>query len=231
MERVKTGILGLDQIIDGGFPKGSSILVTGSAGTGKTIFGLQYLYRGAKNQKEAGILVQAEEFDQTLSWYSDEFGWDLGKLQELGLLAIFSFNPKDYGRFMPHTIDGDVLRKLEAIMNSIGAKRLVVDSITPISLAIKDVSDYRYSLYLFLNFLKKKGVTSILVAEEKTRKVTKFGVEDHLVDGIIRTRKVEMEDGTVIVEAKVEKMIGTDFVEKWYPIKINPKIGFSFKPF
>ncbi len=228
MKRIPTGILGLDQLIEGGFPKGSAILLTGPAGTGKTIFGLQFLYRGAKEFKEAGILVQAEEFDQTLAWYSEEFGWDLAKLQDLGLLAIFAFHPKDYGKFMPHTLEGEILRKLDAIINSLSVKRVVVDSITPISLAVKDVSDYRYSLYEFIKFMKSKGITTIFVAEEKTREITKFAVEDHLVDGIIKTRKTELEDGTSIIEAKVCKMVGTNFIEKWYPVFIG-NMGFSLK--
>lgn len=230
MKRIPSGILGLDQLIEGGFPKGSAILLTGPAGTGKTIFGLQFLYRGAKEFKEAGILVQAEEFDQTLAWYSEEFGWDLAKLQDLGLLAIFAFHPKDYGKFMPHTLEGEILRKLDAIINSLGVKRVVVDSITPISLAVKDVSDYRYSLYEFIKFMKSKEITTIFVAEEKTREITKFAVEDHLVDGIIKTRKIELEDGTSTIEAKVCKMIGTNFIEKWYPVFIG-NMGFSFKLF
>ncbi len=230
MERIPTGILGLDQIIEGGFPRGASVLLTGPAGTGKTIFGLQYLYRGAKDSNEAGILVQAEEFDQTLAWYSEEFHWDLGKLQDLGLLAIFAFHPKDYGKFMPHTLEGEILRKLEAIINSLDVKRVVVDSITPISLAVKDVSDYRYSLFEFIKFMKSKGITTLIIAEEKTREETKFAVEDHLVDGIIKTRKRELDDGTIITEAKVSKMIGTNFIERWYPLVVTGT-GLTIRPF
>ncbi len=230
MERVSTGILGLDQVIAGGFPKGASILLTGPAGTGKTIFGLQFLYNGAKAKNEAGILVQAEEFDQTLSWYSEEFKWDLGKLQDTGLLAIFAFQPKDYGKFMPHTLEGEILRKLDAIINSLDVKRVVVDSITPISLAVKDVSDYRYSLFEFIKFLKSREITSIIIAEEKTREITKFAVEDHLVDGIIKTRKEEWEDGTFQLQAKVSKMIATNFVESWYPMIVT-KTGLAIRPF
>ncbi len=230
MERVKTGILGLDQIIEGGFPESSAILVTGPAGTGKTIMGLQFLFNGAKKFGEAGILVQAEEFDKTLEWYSEEFNLDLAKLQDLGLLAIFAFHPKDYGKFAPHTLEGEILRKLDAIITNLGVKRIVVDSITPISLAVKDVSDYRYSLYEFIRFAKERGITTVFVAEEKTRELTKFAVEDHLVDGIIKTRKFEMEDGSYQIEMKVAKMIGTNFPEKWFPV-IMSRNGITIRPF
>ncbi len=230
MERVKSGILGLDQVIEGGFPRGSSILVTGPAGSAKTILGLQFLYEGARKFGEAGILVQAEEFDKTIEWYTEEFNFDLAKMQDLGLLAIFGFHPKDYGKFMPHTLEGEILRKLDAIITNLGVKRVVVDSITPISLAVKDISDYRYSLYEFIKFMKDRDITTLLVAEEKTREETKFAVEDHLVDGIIKTRKVELEDSSYGIELKVSKMVATNFPERWFPVMVGRR-GVSIKPF
>lgn len=106
----------------------------------------------------------------------------------------------------------------------------MVDSITPISLAVKDISDYRYSLYEFIKFMKDRGITTVFIAEEKTRDVTKFGVEDHLVDGILRTRKFELDDGSYETQIRVSKMVATNFPEKWFPVVMG-RTGITIRPF
>ncbi|MGQ4872254.1 MAG: ATPase domain-containing protein, partial [Candidatus Thorarchaeota archaeon] len=93
IERVKTGIPGLDELIEGGFPKGDTILVAGKAGTGKSILATQFLYRGAVDYGEPGVLVTLEEPPRLIKRNMMRFGMDLEKLEREGMLAIVDLSP------------------------------------------------------------------------------------------------------------------------------------------
>src|SRR6056297_1050046 len=92
MERVKTGVEGFDQLIQGGFPKGSSILSSGGSGCGKTIFATSFIYYGAKNYNESGIFVTIENNVKNLVWNMENFGWDIKPLEEKNLMKIYKVN-------------------------------------------------------------------------------------------------------------------------------------------
>jgi len=120
IERIKTGIDGLDNLIEGGFPKNSCVLVSGAPGTGKTIFGLQYICNGAKNG-EKGLYVTFEQEIDTLISHVSAFGWDLPTLMENGNLELMS---TEVGKLK---ID-DLVAKIKEE----GHKRLVIDSLSTI---------------------------------------------------------------------------------------------------
>ena len=90
MERIPTGVKGLDSLIEGGFPKGSSILYTGPPGTGKTIFAIEYLYRGAAESNEKTLYITFEQQQEDLVEQAKQFGWDLLTLQQGGKFIIMS---------------------------------------------------------------------------------------------------------------------------------------------
>jgi KaiC/GvpD/RAD55 family RecA-like ATPase len=109
MVRISTGIPGLDDLIQGGVPKGSTILISGGPGTGKTILCLNYVYQGALNG-EPGIYITLEEGAENISWNMESFGWDIGSLQEKGLINIHRV------RFDPHqNIENQVEEELKII--------------------------------------------------------------------------------------------------------------------
>ncbi len=95
MERVKSGITGLDDLVEGGIPKGSSFLVSGGSGTGKTIFAMQYLYRGALDNKEPGLFVTLETNLKNIVWNMESFKWDIRSLQERNMMRIYRLNLSD----------------------------------------------------------------------------------------------------------------------------------------
>ena len=92
MERTKTGIPGLDELLNGGIPKGSNVLVAGGAGTGKTILTTQYLYNGATKYGEAGLFVTLEGNVRDIAWNMESFQWDIKSLQDQGMLTIYRLN-------------------------------------------------------------------------------------------------------------------------------------------
>ena len=223
MQRIHTAIPGLDRLVEGGFPENASILIKGGSGTGKSLLGLQFLYGGVKNYGEPGALIQVGGFGTTLLWYEEMLGWDFAKLQEKGKLVIYSFKPKDYDKFEPTKLQGEVLGKLRDILLPMGIRRVVIDSISPLSEKLNDKSDYRRSLYETIEFFKENSITSLIISEGE-------GVEGSLCDGVIELQQAEEPNGEFRKRLLVSKMLATNFPIAWYPITISER-GFSVRPF
>lgn len=133
--RVPTGIAGFDELVQGGFPKGSAVLVTGAPGTGKSIFALQFLYNGAAQFGESGLYVSFEQTPEELRLQGKQFGWDFEPLERISK-AKFCTIPVDLPRL-------DILEFIKAAADSISAERIIVDS-----LAIFGVNSDMYSIPL-----------------------------------------------------------------------------------
>ena len=117
-KKIKTGITGLDDILNGGIPIGNLVVVSGEPGAGKTIMCLQYLYRGITEYNEPGVYVSLEESPDEIVKTAAQFGWDMMSLVKQGKLAILTIELYDF----------DKLRNtIEDIIEKIGAKRLVID--------------------------------------------------------------------------------------------------------
>lgn len=127
MERVKTGIPGFDELVEGGVPKNFNVLLVGAPGTGKTIFGLQYLYSGAL-AGENGLYVSLESNTDMLKEQGKRFGWDLNSLESQGKITFLSI-PMDVVKL-------DLFKIIEDAVNTTHAKRLVFDSLEIFSVNI-----------------------------------------------------------------------------------------------
>lgn len=228
MKRIPTCIPGLDRLIEGGFPENSCILLAGPPGSGKSLFALQFIYKGIIDYNEPGIIMQTTEYIQTLYWYEEMLGWDLAAPQDKGKLAIYSFKPKDYAKFSPTQLDGEVLGKLRNIILPMETKRIVIDAITPLGEGLK-LEDYRRSLYETIEFFKQNKLTSLIITEGKNE--NSHGIEEFLCDGVIRLRTRQTEKGDYAKELMVSKMIATNYPQTWYPVTISEKLGFTVRPF
>ena len=188
MERVKTGINGLDELVEGGVPKGSSFLVAGGTGTGKTIFAMQYLYRGALDYKEPGLLVTLETNLKNIVWNMESFRWDIRSLQERNMMRIYRLNLSniDDTKEMRKKID-DELKVISKLVEEIGAKRLAIDSITALGIWVPEQARIRSMLYQFTDKLKDLDCTTALTTETSGNKTeySSLGVEEFVVDGVI----------------------------------------------
>jgi circadian clock protein KaiC len=101
MQRVETKIPGLDEMLDGGLPKGSSTIVVGGCGSGKTTLSLQYLYNGARDYDENGVYVSFNETPDMLTQYMSQYGWNLEDLERRGNLSILRLDPADVASTHP----------------------------------------------------------------------------------------------------------------------------------
>jgi len=224
-DRVPSGIDGLDSLIDGGFPKGSLILLAGNPGTGKTVFGVQFLCKGAKDYGENGIYVSFAESEDTLFHnMSKLFGYDL-KTVEDGKVKVLDFTTVTEKGLS--TILEMILEEVTALK----AKRLVIDSFSAMAQAFKEPIEARIILHNILGkIVRQLGCTIILIVEVPTGS-EKIGVsiEEFVADGVIVLRRDNLE-GRLIREIEIEKLRGTRFENQRFLFTLHK--GFQvFPPF
>ncbi len=224
MERTATGIKGFDELIQGGFPDGSTMLLSGGAGTCKTIFGLSYLYNGAKDHDEAGLYITLETNLKNIIWNMESFGWDVKPLQDAGKFKIYKINLHTQEN-MERQIEEE-LKVIAKIVKEMGCKRLVVDSTTALGVWIADKGKMRHTLFKFADSLKELDCTTVLIAETKGGKLdfSAFGVEEFLVDGVISLYFTPPNRSIF-----VRKMRGTNHSKTVHAFDINEK-GIEVKP-
>lgn len=243
-ERVPTGVPGLDDLISGGLPRGRSILLSGTCGTGKSTLAIQYLVNGATQYNEPGIMITLEQNADELRQDMLHFGLDLNKLEGEKKIIIIDtslskIGIKDYLTSVPTAPDGsfsllpdefDIDKIVNIIVNSaqkIGAKRVVIDSLPALDYILKEDYDIRRAL-INLNYeLKKHNLTALLITESlEDDGISKHGVEEYVVDGVIVLRTNEALDTRTL---KIRKMRVTDHSLKPTTFEITPK-GITIKP-
>lgn len=185
MNRTPTGIGGLDELLGGGYLPGSSILVAGGSGTGKTIFSTQFIYKGAEQYKEPGIYITLEEGSKNIWWNMKSFHWNITKLQQENLVKIYRFgmfSPKEFALKFD-----EELEKIKRMVEEMGAKRLVIDSTTTIGMFMENEAEVRYNLFKLIDEMKKLDCTTLLIAETEGKRdeFSRFGVEEFVVDGLL----------------------------------------------
>ena len=220
MQRVLTGIDGLDKITLGGLPKGASILLAGASGTGKTILAMQFLYNGAFKYNEAGLYVTFEANPKAISWDMESFGWDLRKMQDKNLLKIYKLN---LTATRPEQLQQQVeaeLRIISRMVKELNIKRLAVDSTTAFGARISSEGEIRSLLYSFSDSLKELDCTALLVAETKASRdsFSAFGVEEFVADGIIAMYFMPPNRSI-----HVRKLRGSNHSKKVHPFEIDER--------
>ena len=226
MERVVTGIPGFDDILNGGIPRRNVVLLAGGPGTGKSIFGYQYLYNGLK-RGEHGILVALEEHPVQIRISMSQFGWDVTEYEKAGEFAIVDAFTAGIGeaakreRYVVRAPDDfqaliDVLR---VAIREVKAERVVVDSVTTLYITKPVLA--RSMVLQLKKILSGMGCTSILVSQVSVteRGFGGPGVE-HAADGIVRLDLDEI-DGELRRSLIVWKMRGTAHSMKRHPFEIT----------
>jgi len=191
MNRLRTGIVGFDTLIEGGFAEGTTTLLTGPTGSGKTLFGIQYLFNGATEYDEPGIFVTLETRPNDLRFEASQFGWDLSELEEAGRLTIIDAAssraqlPTSEKYALKRGFDMDSLAEMiYDVIESSKAKRLVLDSIAGLMLRFNEPSEVRRELYRISSLLNEIKVTSIFIGEMISDRAD-IGVAKFITQGLI----------------------------------------------
>ncbi len=227
-EKVKTGIPGFDEILNGGIPARNAVLLAGGPGTGKSILGQQFLYNGLVNG-EPGVFVALEEHPVQVRINAQQFGWNFREFEEDGLLAIVDAFTAGIGeaakreKYVVRDINDiplfiDVIRQA---IRDIEAKRVVIDSVTTLYLAKPAIA--RNVVMQLKKVLAGTGTTSILVSQVSVteRGFGGPGVE-HAADGIIRLDLDEV-NGELKRSLIIWKMRGTKHSMRRHPFEITDK--------
>jgi KaiC/GvpD/RAD55 family RecA-like ATPase len=216
--RVPTGIPGLDEVMEGGFRRNTVNLVGGGAGSGKSIFCMQFLVNGIEKYGESGVYISFEETPEELFEDMKRFGWNLEQKVKEKKLVILHYTPEQVEKVL-EAGGGSVRDTIE----SIGAKRLVLDSVTAFTLLHEtQLAQRKAALALFEN-IKKWGCTALVVSEQEPDPERHYSdIMEFEVDGVILLYNIRKGD---IRERSLEvyKMRGVHHAAKIFPMKISDR--------
>jgi circadian clock protein KaiC len=229
LEHCPTGIEGLDAITSGGLPRGRTTLVAGTAGSGKTVLATEFLVRGAE-MGEPGVFLAFEETADELATNVASLGWDLGQLCADGQLVVDHVKVEREHILQTGDFDLEALFiRLGYAIDSIGAKRVVLDTLEVLFSALDDTAVLRSELRRLFTWLKDKGVTAIVTAERGEGSITRHGLEEYVSDCVISLDH-RVVDQIAIRRLRVVKLRGATHGTNEYPFLIDADGGISVVP-
>ena len=227
VEKLRTGISSLDIIAKGGLPKNRTTLISGTAGSGKTVFAVHFLAAGIE-LGEPGVFVTFEESAADVRKNMQSFGWDLAEWEEQGKLTFVDASPDpqidtvESGEFDL----GALVARIQNAVNKVKATRVSVDSLGAVFSQFSDQAMVRGELFRIASALKGMGVTAVLTAEraDDHGPVARFGVEEFIADNVMILRNA-LEDETRRRTIEILKFRGCDHQKGEYPFTIIPDGG------
>src|ERR1039458_7316732 len=232
MERLETGIPGLDVLAVGGLPRGRTTLLTGTTGSGKTVFALQFLAAGVNLFGQPGVLVTLEEPARELIANMGSFGWDLAGLVHSGRIVVVDATDRGEGAVSGGFDFGGLSARIAHAVAEAGAERLVVDPLDGLFFNFGAASDVRSALRGVVRDLRPLGVTTVMMAERVADDgpFTRFGAEEFVADNLVVLRNVlEQERRRRTLE--VGKFRGHVHRKGEFPFVIDPITGIEVAPF
>lgn len=229
LPKAPTGIQGLDEITAGGLPLGRPTLICGSAGSGKTMLAAEFLVHGAIEYGEPGVFMMFEENAEELAQNLRSLGVDLDKLQKQKKIAVdhVHIERNEIQETGEYDLEGLFIRLGHAI-DSIGAKRVVLDTIEALFSGLPNHAVLRAELRRLFRWLKDRGVTAVITGERGEQSLTRYGLEEYVADCVI------LLDHRIIEQVstrrlRVVKYRGTEHGTNEYPFLIG-KHGISVLP-
>ena len=223
IRKIRTMIEGFDDISHGGLPLGRTTLVSGTSGTGKTLFSIQFLYNGIVQFDEPGVFVTFEESPDDIIKNAYSFNWNLQSLIDEGKLFILDASPDPEGQDVVGSFDlSALIERLQYSIRKYKAKRVSIDSITALFQQYEAAAVVRREIFRIVARLKQMGVTTIITTErtEEYGAVARFGVEEFVSDNVVIVRNVlEGERRRRTVE--ILKLRGSTHMKGEYPFTIT----------
>jgi KaiC domain protein len=219
MERVETGITGLDEMLNGGIPRGHIVSVLGAFGTGKTCFATQFLYRGL-TKGEKGLFITLEEDEDAIVQNALSFGFELQPYIDQQLLGIFKVQPSEARKSIER-----IKSELPDLIAKSGVSRLVMDSISLLTMMFENTGEMRETLFGICQAIKKSGATAIFTAEARPENpnISRDGIVEYVSDGVIVLYYIENLTGSSEIQTfiKILKMRRTAHSRKIKPYTLG----------
>ncbi|MBN2518320.1 MAG: AAA family ATPase [Candidatus Altiarchaeota archaeon] len=216
VKRFKTGIPGLDDLIEGGFPEGSSILISGTPGTGKTTLGIQFIYNGAKEYNDNGLIITVEENKDQIIRNMGRYGFDLEKMVDADKITIVE-EPVLFERIVTH-------ETIEEIIKKKNIKRVVFDSLTLFKHVYPDEEKRRREILRFIETFRNMKCTCLFTMERPSSGLDHYFPEEFFMDGLIIMGQLIMSKKTKTTRILgVIKLRGTKHPNHFYPMRFDDK--------
>ena len=189
VEKIPTGIRGFDEVLEGGVPKGRTLLITGSTGTGKTVFTNEFLYRGITDYNENGVFITFEEHPVDIIKNVRNFGWDFDMLINQKKLVFVDASPDSTTTMEIGDYDlTSLIERIKYAIRKVKAKRVAIDSLSMLFLKFSNKDSIRGVIYQICDELKTLEVTSVITAEKvggSESVLSRYGVEEYVADGVV----------------------------------------------
>ena len=221
LPKALTGIEGLDIITNGGLPKGRATLICGGTGTGKTLLAMEFLLRGAMQYNEPGVFMAFEESTNDLITNVVSIGFDLdGLIASKKIVVDFVYiDQYEIVEAGEYNLDALFIR-LGAAIDSIGAKRVVLDTIESLFSNLPNPAVLRAELRRLFRWLKEKGVTAVITGEGGTDTLSRHGIEEYVSDCVINVT-VSIEERVASRRLRIVKYRGSSHGSNDYPFVID----------
>jgi len=219
--KIPTNIRGLDEILNGGIPSGGFTLISGGPGTGKTLFGLEFLIRGAM-EGEPGIMITFEEREDALRGYAGAFGLDMASLEKKGLIALIGARLDPDGALSGDFDLGGVLAILRHTANTIHARRIVIDAPDVFLRLLGNRAKERSELYRLISWLRDENLTTVMAikSELSSGPLSEYEMLEYTADCVIQLDQRVLEQITTR-RIRVVKYRGSSFGRNEYPFSIT----------
>lgn len=232
IEKLETGIPGFDFLAEGGLPKGRATLISGTAGSAKTVFASQFLVEGIK-LGENGVFVTFEEPPKAIRRNMSGFGWKIQEWEENRQWAFVDASPQPGERPMvTGEYDlGALIARIEYAIRKYSAQRVSLDSLGAIFSHLADSAQVRNDLFRLASALRELGVTAIMTAErtQEYGDISRYGVEEFVADNVVILRNV-LNDEKRRRTIEILKYRGTNHQKGEYPFTIIPRQGVVIIP-
>jgi len=229
VEKAATGIKGFDEISGGGLPRGRTSIVCGGPGCGKTMLGLEFLVRGVEEYREPGVLLAFEETPEEMTKNVASLGFDLNALVQKKKLFLdyIRVEPAEIEETGEYDLEGLFVR-LQYAVDSVGAKRVVLDTIESIFSGFSNESLLRAEIRRLFRWLKDRGLTTVVTAEQGSGTLTRHGLEEYVSDCVILLDH-RIQDQISTRRLRIVKYRGTRHGADEYPFLID-EAGLSVLP-
>ncbi len=218
ISRIDVGIDGLDDMIQKGVPERSLMASIGSAGTGKTTFGLQFIHHGLE-RGESAVFITLEEGYERIMRSADEKGWRFSEHEAEGKLAVVDLDPIEMANSLT-----SIRSELPDLVREFGASRLVLDSVSLLEMMYDDQATRRNEIYDFAGSLKRAGVTTMLTSEasEDDPYHSRFGIIEYLTDAVFVLQYVRPEDfQETRLAVEIQKIRDANHSRETKPYELN----------